>query len=55
MTWTPFVPRLLFEPGVKVPAALEVLLARRAVSSNPHVLRVASFTVTVRGMGVPEV
>ena len=31
------------------------MLARRAVSSKPQVLRVVSFTVTVRGMGVPGV
>lgn len=52
MTGTTFVPRLLFVPAVQVPAAVAVLLAKRAVSSNPYVVRVVSLIVTVRGMGV---
>ena len=54
-TGTTFVPALLFVPGDKVPAAVAVLLTKRAVSSYPNLRCVASFIVTVSGIGVPGV
>jgi len=55
MTGTTSVPVLLFVPAANVPAAFAVLLTKREVSSNPNLLCVVSFTVTVRGIGVPGV
>jgi hypothetical protein len=49
------VPVLLFVPAAKVPAAVAVLLTKRAVSSYPNLRCVASLIVTVSGIGVPGV
>jgi len=54
-TGTTFVPRLLLVPAVQLPAAVFVLLAKRAVSSYPNLGPSGSFIVTVRGIGVPGV
>ena len=54
-TGTTSVPRLLLVPAVQLPAAVAVLLASRAVSSNPKLGPSGSLIVTVRGIGVPGV
>jgi len=55
MTGTTFVPVLLPVPAAQVPAAVAVLLTKRAVSSNPNLFCAESVIVTVKGIGVPGV
>jgi hypothetical protein len=44
---------LLVEPAVNVPPSVFKLLARRAFSWNPQVLKFESLTVTVTGIAAP--
>jgi hypothetical protein len=44
---------LVVEPGVNVPACVLRLLASCELSWKPQVLKVESFTVTVRGIAAP--